>query len=81
MVPLREVFGEEMSRCRSVGIDALSQPSADDLGQIRVVVMRPVDAIARDLIVEIGIGVGVRRRGQADRRGDGGAYPQTLLPS
>ncbi len=48
-----------MSGRRSIGIDALTQPSADDLGYVRVVVMRPVDAVPRDLIVEISVGVGV----------------------
>ena len=67
-----KVVGEKVCGGCGVGIDTNTEPVADDLGDVRVVVMRPVDAEPAELVVEIGVRVGVCRRRQADCRCDGG---------
>ena len=68
----REVVRQETRGRGGVGVNTHAEPVAGDFGDVRVEVVRPEDAeLATEQVVEIGVRVGVRRRGQADRRGDG----------
>src|SRR5579875_95447 len=91
----RQVVGQESGRCGSVRVDAVAEPPAGDLGDVRVVIVRTVNAVAVDLVIEVRVGVGMCRRGQADRNGNGGdrgkpryihgldatAHPLAAIPS
>src|SRR5271156_2850613 len=63
----RQVAGKKLGGLVGGVVYAVSESLTGDLGQPRVVVAGPVNAVAMKLVGEIGIHVGVRRGGQRDR--------------
>src|SRR6185437_1103670 len=67
-----QVVRQEFRRLFGGCVQAVAQSLTGDLGKPRVVIARTVDAVAVQLIREIGVDVGVRRGGQRNRGGHDG---------
>src|SRR5882672_2256743 len=67
---LLQLDEDELRRLVGIRIGAVVQPLTGDLSDPRVVILPPVNAIRMEFIREIGVRIGMRRRGERNRRSD-----------